>query len=277
MLSVNIGPLALPANVLLLAGAALVALVVGHLVGRRRRVGIGNVLGDMLLAGIIMARIGFVTQWFDLYRNMPWTIIDIRDGGFMLPAGIAGALLVALWQSWRRPLLRQPLIAGVVAGSLAWGTSFALLQEPERAPMPAVALTTLSGTPVQLADIAHGKPLVVNLWATWCPPCRREMPVLAAAQQQERDVLFAFANQGENTAAVERYLSDSRLTLANVLLDPSRQLAHAVGSRGLPTTLFYDGAGHLVASHVGELSQASLEAKLSRLRAPGIAPQASAQ
>lgn len=277
MLSVNIGPLAIPMKVFLLIAVALIAVGIGYLVGRSRRTGIGNTIADMLLAGVVMARVVFVAQWFDVYRKTPWSIIDIRDGGFMLPAGIASALLVALWHGWRQPIVRKPLAYGVTAGALVWGVSLALLRETENKPMPEVAIETLSGTPTQLAAVAKGKPLVVNLWATWCPPCRTEMPFLAAAQQQERDIAFVFASQGEDAATVQRYLADSQLVLANVLIDTKRELGREVGSRAFPTTLFYDAGGRLVDVHVGQLSQASLAAKLNRLRTPALVSQAPAQ
>ena len=108
--------------------------------------------------------------------------------------------------------------------------------------------------------------MVVNLWASWCPPCRREMPVLAAAQQRETGVMFVFANQGEDAATAQRYLGDSALHLANVLLDSGTELGRTVGSTALPTTLFYDAGGRLVDTHLGELSAASLASKLNQLR-----------
>lgn len=101
MLSVNIGPFAIPTKVFLLFAIALIAIGIGYLVGRSKRTGIANAVADMLLAGIVMARVVFVAQWFDVYRKAPWSIIDIRDGGFMLPAGIVSALLVAVWHGWR--------------------------------------------------------------------------------------------------------------------------------------------------------------------------------
>ncbi|HEY0844595.1 MAG TPA: TlpA disulfide reductase family protein [Noviherbaspirillum sp.] len=274
MLSVNIGPFAIPMKVFLLIGIALIATGIGYLVGRSKRTGIGNAIADMLLAGIVMARVVFVAQWFDVYRKTPWSILDIRDGGFMLPAGIVSALLVALWHAWRQPAVRKPLAAGVAVGALVWGVALKLLQETERKPMPEVALETLTGTQTRLTALAQGKPLVVSLWATWCPPCRAEMPVFAAAQREERDVAFVFASQGEDASTVERYLTESQLELANVLIDPRRELGREVGSRVFPTTLFYDAGGRLVDVHVGQLSEASLTAKLSRLRAPSQVSQA---
>ncbi|MDP1928170.1 MAG: TlpA disulfide reductase family protein [Thiobacillus sp.] len=267
MLSVNLGPLALPISVLLMLSAGLVAAGVGHLVGRRRQAGIVNTLSDMLLAGVLVARLAFVAFWFDTYRSAPWSMLDIRDGGFMIWPGIAAALLIALWRGWRRPTLRKPLLQGLAAGALVWGALFGALRTTEPPALPTLSLTTLAGDPVKLAALADGKPMVVNLWASWCPPCRREMPVLAAAQQRETGVRFVFVNQGEDGATAQRYLSAGRLGLANVLLDPAAALGPEVGSGALPTTLFYDAHGWLVDTHLGELSAASLASKLSPLRA----------
>ena len=266
MLSVNLGPLALPISALLLLTAGLVAAGVGHLVGRHHQAGIVNTLSDMLLAGVLVARLTFVVFWFDAYRSAPWSMLDIRDGGFMFWPGIAAALLVAAWRGWRQVALRKPLGAGLAAGALVWGALFGALRMTEPPALPTLSLTTLAGDPVKLAALADGKPMVVNLWASWCPPCRREMPVLAAAQQRETGVRFVFANQGENAATVQRYLSASRLDLANVLLDRDTKLGFVAGSGMLPITLFYDASGQLVASRRGELSAASLASNLNQLR-----------
>lgn len=267
MLAVNLGPLAMPVGPLLLIGALLVAGAVGRVAGRAQKVGIGNVLIDMLIGAALAARIVFVIVWFDIYRASPWTMLDIRDGGFNPWAGIAAGVLVAIWHGWRGEALRKPLTIGLAAGALAWGAmsgAFYLLDRSTM--MPTVALTTLAGEPTDLAKVAAGKPTVVNLWATWCPPCRREMPVLAAAQRKEAEIRFVFADQGENASTVHRYLGETRLDIANVLLDVDGAVAKEVGSIGLPTTLFYNAEGRLVDTHVGALSEATLASKLERLR-----------
>ena len=92
------------------------------------------------------------------------------------------------------------------------------------------------------------------------------MPVLAAAQKQETRVNFIYVNQGEDAATAQQYMSQGQLNLANVLLDSGAEFGRAVGSAGLPTTLFYDASGRLVDTHLGELSAASLASKLARLR-----------
>jgi thiol-disulfide isomerase/thioredoxin len=269
MLSVNVGPFSLQVSHLLVLLSLLVAAGVGHLAGRRRKAGIVNVLSDMVWAGLLVGRIAFVATWFELYRESPWSILNIRDGGFSPWAGLTAALLLAIWRGWRNQALRNPLALGLSAGALAWAAMSGMLGTFDNVPrpgLPTVALTTLAGEPTDLAALARGKPMVVNLWASWCPPCRREMPVLAEAQQRETGVTFVFANQGEDAAKALRYLSASALNLSNVVFDPGGELGRAVGSTGLPTTLFYDAGGQLADIHQGELSAASLASKLNPLR-----------
>ena len=269
MLNINLGPFSVQVSHLLVLASLLVAAGVGHLAGRRQQAGIVNVLSDMAWAGLLVARIAFVAIWFDLYRVAPWSILDIRDGGFSPWAGLTAALLVAIVHGWRRAALRKPLAVGLTAGALAWTAISGMLgtfDTTTRPALPTVVLTTLSGEPTDLAALAKGQPMVVNLWASWCPPCRREMPVLAEAQQRETGVTFVFANQSEGAATALRYLSASALSLANVVLDPGAELGRAVGSTGLPTTLFYDASGQLADTHMGELSAASLASKLNPLR-----------
>lgn len=269
MLNVNLGPFSVQVSHLLVLASLLVAAGVGHLAGRRQQAGIVNVLSDMAWAGLLVARIAFVATWFDLYRDAPWSILDIRDGGFSPWAGLAAALLVAIVHGWHRAALRKPLALGLTAGALTWAAMSGALGTFDNTPRPAlpkVSLITLAGEPTDLAALAKGQPMVVNLWASWCPPCRREMPVLAEAQQRETGITFVFANQSEDAATALRYLSASALSLANVVLDPGAELGRAVGSTGLPTTLFYDASGQLADTHLGELSAASLASKLNPLR-----------
>lgn len=267
-LAISIGPFALATSLVIVLVCAAVAAVVGYMVGRRQRVSIVSTLADMLLAGALAARIVFVVTWFEIYRSAPWTMLDIRDGGFTPWAGVLGAVLVALWQAWRRAALRVPLTLGLLAGTLMWTILPAVLRMgtgPTLSELEGISLTTMQGRTESLANLAHGKPLVVNLWATWCPPCRREMPELAAAQRQVPGVTFIFANQGENPVTVQKYLTASQLVLANVVLDPGKKLGEQLGSTALPTTLFFDASGGLVETHIGALSSATLASKLQRL------------
>ena len=271
-IATSVGPFAVASQWVLLLICAAVAALVGYLIGRRQQVGITSTLTDMLLAAALVGRIVFVAVWFDHYRDAPWTLLDIRDGGFTPWAGVSAALAVALWQAWRRSALRGPLLVGLLAGSLAWGVSPALLRlntGPALSDLDEVSLMNLQGTPQSLTALAQGRPLVVNLWATWCPPCRREMPVLAQAQQQTPAVVFVFVDQGEVAFTVQKFLTASPSVVANVLLDPGKKLGEQLGPMALPMTLFYDAAGRLVDTHLGALSSATLANKLKKLGLPG--------
>ena len=146
---------------------------------------------------------------------------------------------------------------------------------PDTPPVPegvVADLSTLSfldfqGNPVSLATYKTGRPVVVNFWATWCAPCREEMPVFAEAQRRHPEVRFLMVNQGENAAIVQRYLARENLALQDVFLDPASALGPAVGSRGLPTTLFLDAQGRRVHAHMGALNAAALATQVRRLQA----------
>jgi len=269
-IATSVGPFAVPTPLLLLLICTLVAAAVGYIAGRRQA-SIGPCLTDMLLVAGLAARIAFVATWFGHYSSAPWSILDIRDGGFTPWVAVLAAVVVALWQGWRRAALRGPLALGLLAGSVLWFAAPAVLRldsDPKLSELENISFMDLQGTPSSLASVAHGRPLVVNLWATWCPPCRREMPVLAAAQQRLPGVSFVFVNQGENDATVRNFLALNQPGLANVLLDPRKELGQHLDSMALPTTLFFDAHGRLVATHLGALSSASLAAKVDQIDAP---------
>ncbi|MDV2080417.1 TlpA disulfide reductase family protein [Marinobacter xestospongiae] len=269
MLSVSLGPFALALSQLLLLGAFALALVVGTLVGRKHKVPVAGTLMDLLLVALVAARVGFVALYFSHYQEAPWQMFDIRDGGFHPLSGLIGALGYALWRCWRDPALRRPLASATLAGGLLWGglSSLSLLMHAQANRIPETAVTTLAGESRQLSELADGKPMVVNLWATWCPPCIREMPVLDAAQTQYPDVTFVFANQGEPEETIRQFLARHQLDLTHVVSDQPGALGRTVGSQALPTTLFFDAEGRQVDAHLGELSQASLAHRLSPLLA----------
>jgi len=267
MLSFNLGPLAIPMDLALLYGAFFIAWFSGWLIGRKRGGNPESALFSMLFIGALVARSAFVIQYFQQYRDNIWQIIDIRDGGFLLLPGLIAAVLVGLYKAWRQASLRAPLVIGVCIGLMAWGATFAVLNALHSSQqIPDISVRDIDGQPLSLQDLA-GKPLVINLWATWCPPCRREMPVLAAAQEANPDIRFVFVNQGEGQILVEKFLAQQQLSLRNNLLDTSGRLGQAVGSLSLPTTLFYSADGLLKNNHLGELSHASLKHALRHISA----------
>ena len=259
--------------VLLIASVALAALV-GRVVARRSGQPALRLFGtffDMLLVGLIAARLAFVLQYSSLYLADPWSIFRPGDGGYSIWAGVLGGLAFGAWRARRSETLRRPLAWGAFAGLATWAvlaTSMMLIERTQIR-LPDTTLSTLAGEQIQLSTLV-GRPSVVNLWATWCPPCRREMPVLAEAQQSHDGVNFVFVNQGEAASEIQKYLQDEGLQLQNVVIDSFSSVSQSAGARGLPTTLFFDGSGRLVDTHMGELTRASLAHKLKQLE---IAPR----
>lgn len=243
---------------------------VGALVAAAPRPDFGRLLWPAALVGVVVARLAFVVLEFDLYRAAPAALLDVRDGGYVPWLGWLALLGVLAWSGWRTPALRRPLGAGVLAAGLLWAGASLVLGRHERPLIPPLALQTLAGEAVQLDALGRGQPVIVNLWASWCPPCRREMPAFVAEQQRQgrssrQPVRILLVNQGEDAATVQDYLGVADLAPHDVLLDRGAQLGARVGSSGLPTTLFFDADGRLVDRHMGPLSDVSLRARVRAL------------
>jgi len=273
--ALRLGPLLLPYTLLLVFAAAGTSLLVGRRVGKSTGVDPEGTLWNAMLVGALVARLAFVLEYKTLYFSSPLSILDIRDGGWNATAGLAGVWFYAFHRYQKNPAVRLALQRSLLAGTAVFALGIGLLAiQPGRGQpvgLPDLQLATLAspGGPtaptVRLADFA-GKPTVINLWATWCPPCVREMPMFVEAQRQHADVHFVFINQGEDGAQVARWLHSRQLSLANMLLDEKRSASAVFKQQGYPTTLFFNARGALVASRLGELSAATLEQNLERAR-----------
>lgn len=265
MNSISLGPLALPLEPILLGAAGLLAAAAGSRISGSKRV--GDLVWLAVLIGLASARVAHVLMWWEAYRASLLKMLDVRDGGFAAAVGLVAVLLFAVGLAWKQRQLAKGVFGALAVGTTFWliaNATVALMFTPSMT-LPAVTLQGLAGEKVALESFS-GRPVVVNLWASWCPPCRREMPALGAAQQRHRDVAFVFVNQGEPAAAVDAFLSEQSLALQNVLLDPTGAVQKATSSHALPTTLFFDRTGKLVDSRMGELSEATLAQRLERIR-----------
>lgn len=274
MTSLTIGPLALPAAplLLLLAFGLSSGLAAWLSQPGEQRARVDTTLWLALAAGLLAARGVHVLRHAEAYAGMPWAVIDVRDGGWHVLSGWLAGLLVVMARQARRAADRRPLGPAVALGVLLWTGGDAWLaarNDATGAGLPAVPLSALNGSDVKpSSELADGRPLVVNLWATWCGPCRAELPVLAEAQRRHPGVRFVFVNQGETAAAVQAYLAREGLELSDLWLDRASQLGPAVGSRGLPTTVFVDAAGRRRHAHLGVINAAALQVALQSLQAP---------
>lgn len=266
MSSIAIGPFALPIPLVTLAIAIGLGWWASELVARRRALAIEPMLYLVLATGFIAARLAFVVEYRSAYTQAPLAIVDIRDGGWSPFTGFAAAAICVALLAAKRTGYGKPLVAGWSVALCAWLAGLGLTSALQGTPsgLPAISLSALDGRSVNIAGL-QGRPVVLNLWATWCPPCRREMPVLQQAQQGRTDVQFVFVDQGESPGKVQSFLSANRLQLHNVLLDPDGDVAMQLHQRAFPATLFFDARGRLVSTRVGELSSATLAERLDAL------------
>jgi len=119
-------------------------------------------------------------------------------------------------------------------------------------PGPATAFEDPRGRAVSLSDF-RGRPLLVNLWATWCAPCVKEMPTLDALAGREDGKLqvLAISQDGEHRDKVERFFAENRFSELESYLDPKLALMPELGVDTLPTTILYDSEGKEVWRMVG--------------------------
>ncbi|GIV70276.1 TlpA family protein disulfide reductase [Caldilinea sp.] len=129
-------------------------------------------------------------------------------------------------------------------------------------PAPDFALPTLDGGEFRLSDY-RGKPVVLNFWATWCGPCRRELPAIQrAAEHYDGLVVFAAIDQAEPIERVQRFVEEVGLTVI-VPLDGEQLVGERYGVRGLPTTYFIDETGVIRSIWMGEMNSIILAEQIA--------------
>ncbi len=127
---------------------------------------------------------------------------------------------------------------------------------------------TESGDPITLSQIANGRPLVVNLWATWCPYCVQEMPDFAEAMAREGDkVSFAFIDvtdgKRETKEGATEWLAENGFEGLPVYFDEDLAAARAFGARSLPTSVFVSSEGEILGIRTGVVNAELLQDVLS--------------
>lgn len=130
--------------------------------------------------------------------------------------------------------------------------------------------------PISLPDLAdpsttrtlaalRGRPVVFNLFASWCLPCRRELPVLQEASVANPDVAFLGIDHQDGRRAALEMLREAGVTYPAVH-DPDGKTAAAYGARGMPTTILITRTGTVAATHLGELTRPHLDALIQEAR-----------
>lgn len=149
-------------------------------------------------------------------------------------------------------------------GSVSAGEASARPAELNRT-APDLTLRDLEGNPVSLADY-RGQVVLVNNWATWCPPCRAEMPVLEAYYQAHHQTGFVILaiEAGDPVEEVRAFVSQYGLSFP-VLLDPDGHSLAAFGNPALPNTYIIDRQGRVRLAWTGAVNRKTLETYLTPL------------
>jgi len=131
---------------------------------------------------------------------------------------------------------------------------------------PDFQLQSLDGQTVSLGDL-RGEPVLINFWATWCPPCRSEMPYIQEVYEEwvNRGLVVLAINIGESSSKVEEFRQSHGLSFA-VLLDTKQDVAQRYNITGIPTTFFIDKDGIIQDKIIGAFqNKTQIENRLSKI------------
>ena len=128
--------------------------------------------------------------------------------------------------------------------------------------MPAANVVDPAGRELNLGAL-QGKPVLLNLWATWCAPCVKEMPMLddLAADYGERVKIITVSQDTSVPEKVAEFFKQNKLEYLEPWIDPENNLGFAMGGGSLPTTVLYDAAGREVWRVRGDFDWSSEEAR----------------
>ncbi len=186
-------------------------------------------------------------QAFEAEAALPNAVVDRRHwlmAGVAVSAGLAGAFVA--WQKY------QP--QGVVDSAVQsfWAQEF---EKPE-------------GGTLRMQDL-RGKPLLVNFWATWCPPCIEELPLIDAFYKQNQSKSFQVVGLAvDQPSQVKRFLTQKPLQFPNGLAGLNgTQLGVSLGNAEsvLPFSVLFDAKGKLLAQKAGKLEQKDLDSWLQKV------------
>ena len=131
---------------------------------------------------------------------------------------------------------------------------------------PDFQLQSLDGQTVSLGNL-RGKPVLINFWATWCPPCRGEMPYIQEIHEEwsDKELMVLAINIGESSSKAEDFMQSYNLSFT-VLLDTKQDVAQRYNITGIPTTFFIDKDGIIQEKVIGAFqSKTQIENKLSKI------------
>ena len=126
---------------------------------------------------------------------------------------------------------------------------------------------TMDGNQFKFSELSQ-KAVVINFWATWCEPCKEEMPLLDEYAEKFPQIEILAINYDEPLQSVQRYINNNGIGLL-ILMDPGGKIASQFRVFGFPTTFFIDAEGIFQANHIGQLNAQLMDLYLEKI---GITP-----
>jgi thiol-disulfide isomerase/thioredoxin len=239
-----------------------------------------------LWIGIVASRLSFVLLNWSSFSAKPWTILYLWQPGYSFSVGLVAALAYFFYRIYRQEVERRRAVVSSLSAGFALPVLLfiGMLLTMNRFvdveiyipgdTVPNDKVTDLYGEPASFADFV-GKGLVVNFWATWCPPCRREMPLLEEVynKYKSRNITVIGVSVDNSRDAIKNYVEsvsvtypiwEDSVTRSNNL-PGGTSLSSMFGVVGFPTTFFIDANGVIQSSYVGELNLAILNKRISGL------------
>ncbi len=285
----NFGPFLIPTRPLILVLSLFFAIWLATRLAQRfdlEKSQVKRVAEYIAWIGVLGARLGFVAVNWSAYRAAPWTALYFWQPGYLYLGGLifgsCGALVLGqkYFPAKRRALFTVLGSSYLVAILLYFSglNSLEFLRQPgvysAGSPVPDFKLRSLSGASVKLSDLA-GQGIVLNFWATWCPPCRREMPLLDDIQKiyQARGISVVGVAIDEPPGQVKSYVESVAGSYPIWVdasppapgFDQSQDIFTRFGGVGLPTTIFIDRNGVIQKVYVGELSRGFLQSQIDKI------------
>lgn len=201
--------------------------------------------------------------------NDDWRTPGSRINHYRLEAGLIVALLCLIaWSIWRYAAQQSADLSDNLPPAVAAFQTASLATVGETA--PDFNLSTLEGGEISLAEHL-GRPVLLNFWASWCGPCRTEMPMLNSAYHEyynEGLTVLAINLSHQDTLASVRQFVETYQVEMPVLLDTTGEVSDDLyGARGLPMSVFIDRSGIVRHIYIGAISQDALDQYLNVIMA----------
>jgi cytochrome c biogenesis protein CcmG/thiol:disulfide interchange protein DsbE len=190
--------------------------------------------------------------------RLPRPVALVIVGAILAATGLALFWPSLPWSEARR-IVVGPTKVGIIDRQIENGGSGRIGESA-----PAFEWVAPDGRRLALATV--GRPVVVNFWATWCVPCKEEMPLLDRSAAAHPEILFLAIDLDEDGGRVRSFLDELGVSRMDPLLDVGLATSRRFGLASVPSTFFVDARGTIRHLQIGQVDQSKLQVGLERIR-----------